>query len=106
MQQLSKGTSILYHLYPGIFITAGFILLTPYVVQQHYPPQLSLLFCIVLIALPVLLLHMFRVKKKEKGTSLWTSNGFTNKLSALKLILYAIGLVAFAFVIWGVTQPL
>jgi len=33
-------------------------------------------------------------------------NGYKNKLSTSKLILYAAGLVVFAFLIWGITQPL
>lgn len=59
MQQLSKSKSILFHLYPGILITIGFVLLTPRMVA----PQLSMLVCIVLVALPVLLFNLIQAKK-------------------------------------------
>lgn len=45
-------------------------------------------------------------KKKEQKVSILQLNGYTNKLPTGKLILYATGLVVFAFFIWGVTQPL
>jgi membrane protease YdiL (CAAX protease family) len=38
--------------------------------------------------------------------SIWALNGYTNKLPTGRLVLYALGLVVFAFLIWGVTQPL
>ncbi len=36
---------------------------------------------------------------------MWELNGYKNKLSTGKLILYALALVVFAFLIWGITQP-
>ena len=106
MQQLSKGKSIVNHLYPGIIITIGFIILTPILLKGGHPPQLSLLLCVILIALPLLLGHLFGAKNKEEVKSIWTLNGYTNKLPTGRLILYALGLVVFAFLIWGITQPL
>src|SRR6266540_7044398 len=106
MQQLNKGESIVNHLYPGIVITIGFIILTPILIKQHYPPQLSLLLCVLIVALPLLLGHLLRTKKKEHVKSIWALNGYTNKLPTARLILYALGLVVFAFMIWGITQPL
>ncbi len=106
MQQQSKGSSIINHLYPGVVITIGFVILTPILIKQHYPPQLSLLLCILLISLPLLLGHLLWAKKHEEVKSIWTLNGYKNKLPTGKLILYALGLVVFAFLIWGITQPL
>ena len=106
MQQLSKVKSIVDHLYPGIIITIGFITLTPVLIKRHYPPQLSLLLCVLIIALPLLLGHLFVAKKQEHLKSIWALNGYTNKLPTGRLVLYAFGLVVFAFLIWGITQPL
>ena len=106
MQPFNKGESIVNHLYPGIIITFGFIVLTPILIQRHYPPQLSLLLCVLIIALPLLLGHLFWAKKKEGLKSIWALNGYTNKLPTGRLVLYALGLVVFAFIIWGITQPL
>ena len=64
MKQLSKATSIVYHLYPGIIITAGFVLLAPWVMKYGFPPQFALLLCIIILAVPVLLAHLLRVKKQ------------------------------------------
>jgi hypothetical protein len=101
MQQLSKGKSIFNHLYPGIIITIGFIILTPILLPRHHPPQLSLLLCVLIIALPLLLVHLLGAKKKEGVKSIWTLNGYTNKLPTGRLVLYAFGLVVFAFLIWA-----
>jgi membrane protease YdiL (CAAX protease family) len=106
MQQLSKSKSILFHLYPGILITIGFVLLTPRMVGWGYPPQLSMLVCIVLVALPVLLFHLIQAKKVENRNKIIELNGYTKKLPAGKLILYSLGLLVFAFLMWGLFQPL
>jgi membrane protease YdiL (CAAX protease family) len=106
MQQLSRIKSILFHLYPGIIITIFFIVVTPYLVKQGYPPQLGSLLAIVIVAIPLLLAHLFQAKKKEHRKDIWELNVYKNKLPTGKLILYATGLVVFMFLIWGITQPL
>ncbi|HRH50598.1 MAG TPA: CPBP family intramembrane metalloprotease [Panacibacter sp.] len=106
MVQLTKTRSLLFHLYPGIIITFCFVLITPTLVARQYPPQLGLLLSIIIAAIPVLLSHLLVAKKKEQKVSILQLNGYTNKLPTGKLILYATGLVVFAFFIWGVTQPL
>ena len=106
MKQLSKVNALLYHLYPGIFITLGFIILAPVSINYGFPPQFGMLLAIILLALPLLLLHLFKVKKQENQKSIFSLNGFTNKLPAWKLILYSVGLVIFAFVVWSITAPL
>src|SRR5215216_6740833 len=106
MQQLSKPKSILHHLYPGIVIALCFILLTPFLIKHHYPPQLGLLISIFIAAIPLLIGHLLFTKKNENKKSVWELNGYKNKLSTGKLILYVTGLVVFAFLIWGITQPL
>lgn len=105
MQQLSKSKAVLYHLYPGIVITIGFILLAPFVIQYGFPPQFGMLLSIVLTALPILLMHLMSAKKKEQQNRIIELNGFTNRLPARKLILCSLGLVLFAFLAWGATQP-
>lgn len=106
MKQLAKGEAILYHLYPGILITIGFVLLAPWAIKHGFPPQFGMLISIVVVALPILIAHLFAVRKMEKKKKLLQINGYANRLSTPKLILYSIGLVVFAFIIWGVTQPI
>jgi membrane protease YdiL (CAAX protease family) len=106
MNQLSKSKSILYHLYPGVFITLGFIFFAPAAIRNGYPPQFGMLIAILVIALPLMVGHLLHVKKSEGKSSLFEINGLTNRLPLTKLILYSIGLTVVAFVIWGLTQPL
>lgn len=105
MKQLTKGKAILYHLYPGVLITIGFVLLAPIAIRYGYPPQFGMLIAIILIAIPVLIAHLFIVKKNENKNKFSDINGLTSHLPTSKLIFYGLGLVIFAFLIWGVTQP-
>ncbi len=105
MKQLSKTRSVIYHLYPGLLITLAFIVLAPLSIRYGYPPQFGMLLCIILVAIPVLTIHLIRAKKQENLSKIASLNGFTNRLPAVKLILYTFGLVIAAFVIWGITQP-
>ncbi|CAN5834596.1 hypothetical protein BH10BAC2_BH10BAC2_22230 [soil metagenome] len=106
MQQLTKTKTILYHFYPGVIITACFILITPVVIAYQYPPQFGLLLSIAIAAIPILITHLLVAKKREHKTNIRQLNGYTNKLPTGRLILYASGLVVFAFLVWGITQPL
>ena len=106
MQQLSKSRSVLFHLYPGLIIVLCFILLTPVLLQHNYPAQMGILLSIVIAALPLLLIHLRSARKKESGKRFVDINGFRNKLPRKKLVLYVAGLVVFAFIIWGITEPL
>ena len=106
MQQLSKTKAVLYHLYPGIIITACFAVLTPFLLNYQLPPQFSILIAIGIVAVPLLLFHLNKTKKDEHKNHLREINGYPNKLSTGKLVLYIAGLVVFMFFIWGVTQPL
>jgi len=105
MQQLSKTKSILYHIYPGIIIAACFVLIAPFVIAHSFPPQFGFLLAIIIAAIPVMVTHLFVAKKSEHTKKIWQLNGYTNKLPTAKLILYAVGLVVFSFLVWGVTQP-
>lgn len=106
MQQLSKTKVVLYHLYPGVVITACFAVLTPFFLTYQLPPQFSILIAIGIVALPLLLFHLNKAKQSELKNHLREVNGYPNKLPAGQLILYVAGLVVFMFFIWGVTQPL
>jgi CAAX protease family protein len=106
MQQLSKSRSILYHLYPGIIITSCFAVLAPLLLKYDLPPQFSILIVIAIAAIPLLLLHLNKAKKAEHKDHLKQVNGYRQRLSTGKLILYISGLVVFMFLIWGITQPL
>jgi membrane protease YdiL (CAAX protease family) len=105
MLQLSKYKAVLYHLYPGVIITAGFTLLAPVAIKLGFPPQAGMLIAILVFALPTLFIHLFRAKKSEKKNTVSELNGLTNKLPVPKLILYSSVLVFIAFIVWGITQP-
>jgi hypothetical protein len=105
MQQQTRRASILHHLYPGVVITACFVALTPRVVALGYPPQFSMLLCIVGVAIPLLLMHLRAARKKERLTSIRQLNGYTERLPAWRLVSYSLGLVVVAFIAWGVLQP-
>ena len=106
LEGLSKTKTILYHLYPGVIMTLCFILLAPVLVKYHYPSQLALLLAIVIAVIPIMITHLLFSKKREGRKSVWELNGYKNKLSTGRLILYAVGLVVLMFLIWGITQPL
>jgi membrane protease YdiL (CAAX protease family) len=106
VKQLPRFQAILYHLYPGIIIVLSFVVLAPVLIRYHYPPQLSILVSVILVAIPLFISHLNWAKKKEARKSLWQLNGYRNRLSNGKLILYSLGLVIFMFLVWGVTQPL
>jgi uncharacterized protein len=106
MQQLSKTKIILYHIYPGIIVTIGFIILAPVSIQYGFPPQFGMMLSIVLLVIPVLFGHLLFAKKRENLTNITNLNSYKNKLSTGKLVFYSSGLVLLAFLIWGLTQPL
>jgi uncharacterized protein len=105
MKELTSRQLIFYHLYPGIIIGAAFILVASLLSSYQVPPQLSLMIVILLVALPLLICHLMRVKKAEGLTSIMQTNGFTQKLPKGKLILYVTVLVILSFLIWGLTSP-
>ena len=106
MLQHSKLKSSIYHLYPGVLITLFFIITAPYLIKKGLPPQLSMLLAIVFIVTPVIIMHLVRAKSQEKVRRLRDLIAYKEKLSNKKLILYTVGLVIFAYVIYGLTQPL
>ncbi|HET9744256.1 MAG TPA: CPBP family intramembrane glutamic endopeptidase [Chitinophagaceae bacterium] len=106
MRQLSKTRSILYHLYPGVIITICFAILAPVFVKYGLPPQLSVLVAIAIAAVPLFILHLNKARINEHKNSLRDINPYKRKLSTGKLVLSITGLVIFAFIIWGATQPL
>jgi len=106
IKQLSKPQAIFYHLYPGIIILLSFAVLTPILAAHDYPPQLGILASIILVAIPLFISHLNWAKKKENRQSFWQLNGYKNKLSNGKLVLYSLALVVFMFLVWGITQPL
>jgi membrane protease YdiL (CAAX protease family) len=106
MQQLGKPIAVFYHLYPGVIILLGFLFAGPLAIQYGYPPQFGLLLCIIVIAVPLLIAHLKAAKKKEHTSSIYELNGYRQKMPTGKLVIYSLGLVIFAFLIWGATQSL
>lgn len=84
----------------------SFAVLTPILAAHDYPPQLGILASIILVAIPLFISHLNWAKKKENRQSFWQLNGYKNKLSNGKLVLYSLALVVFMFLVWGITQPL
>ncbi|MEB2778080.1 CPBP family intramembrane glutamic endopeptidase [Algoriphagus sp. D3-2-R+10] len=106
MIQHSKLKSIVYHLYPGILITLFFGVTTPYFVTMGFPPQLSMLIAIVVIVVPIILFHLNNAKKNENVKRIYDLVEYTETLPTYKLILYTLGLIIFAFLVYGLTQPI
>src|SRR5690606_40264753 len=106
MKQHSKSVSILYHVYPGIIITVFFSVITPFIVKRGLPPQLSMLIAIAVVVVPVLLLHLKKAKKSEGVGRIRDLVVYKEELTTAKLILYTAGLIIFAFLVYGLTQPL
>jgi len=106
MQQLTKTKAIVFHLYPGIIIAICFAILTPAFISYQLPPQFSILVAIGIVAIPLLVIHLNEAKRSEYKSSLKDINGYRNRISTGKLVLYIAGLVIFMFLTWGITQPL
>lgn len=106
MEQHSKLRSTLYHLYPGIAIVIFFALATPHFLKLGLPPQLSILTAILLVVIPLFLIHLNQAKKMEGKKNIQDLNPYTNKLPDTKLFGYVAGLIVFAFLVYGLTQPL
>jgi membrane protease YdiL (CAAX protease family) len=106
MKQHSIAKSIFYHLYPGVLITLFFVWITPGLMNRGYPPQLSMMIAIVVIVTPVILIHLYRAKSDEKARKFTDLLSFKEKLSSKKLVLYTIGLILFAYLVYGLTQPI
>jgi CAAX protease family protein len=105
MQQLTKAQIVLYHFYPGLIITAGFILFGPIAIKNGFPPQAGMLVAILLFGIPALLIHLYKKRKEERRNNISDLNGLTNKLPLWKLIVYCLILLVIAYTIWGITQP-
>jgi uncharacterized protein len=106
MEQHSKLKSIFYHFYPGVLITFFFVFITPFIVIIGLPPQLSMLLAIVVVVVPVFLLHLKKAKQKEGVNRIRDLVVYNEKLPPKKVITYTVGLIVFAFIIYGLTQPL
>lgn len=87
-------------------IAGFFAILTPFLLKYNLPPQFSILLVIGIVAIPLLALHLTRTKREEHKKRIAEVNGYRNRISTGKLILYITGLVVFMFFIWGITQPL
>lgn len=106
MIQLSKLKSIVYHLYPGILITLFFGVTAPYFATKGLPPQLSVLIAIVLVVVPTILFHLNKAKSNERLNNIYDLVEYKATLPFYKLILFTIGLIIFAFLVYGLTQPI
>jgi membrane protease YdiL (CAAX protease family) len=106
MKQHSKSKSILYHLYPGILITLFFVGTSPLLLRHGFPPQLSMLMAIALVVTPVILIHLYKAKSEEGVNKIRDLIAFKEKLPRKRLIVYTLGLVVFAYLVYGLTQPL
>lgn len=106
MEQHSKLKSTFFHLYPGLIIVLFFGLATPHFLKLGLPPQLSLLTAILIIVIPMFLIHLNQAKKIEKKQRIRDLNTYTKELPAMKLFGYVAGLILFAFLVYGLTQPL
>lgn len=106
MEQHSKLKSIIFHLYPGLIIVLFFGLSTPYFLKLGLPPQLSMLTAILVVVIPLFLIHLNQARKLEEKKSIQDLISYSNDLPTARLIGYVAGLIVFAFLVYGLTQPL
>ena len=104
MKTHSIGKSIFLHLYPGVLITIFFILITPTVIAHGYPPQFSMLLAVCCIALPLLAIHLLIARRET--TSQQPFIPYQQPLHLGQYIGIVVGLVIWAFLMWGLTAPL
>jgi membrane protease YdiL (CAAX protease family) len=105
MIQLSKSQTVWYHLFPGILTTIGFVFAAPLAIRFGFPPMFGMLMVIVLVTIPVLIFHLSTQAKKESRKNWRQLNELHGRLPVTKLFMYAFALVAIAYIIWGMTQP-
>ena len=106
MKQFSKTKSLWLHFYPGILITLFFIIVAPIMTANGLPPQLAMLTAIIVVVVPVMLLHLHRATKNEGLATISELIVYKNDISTGKIVLYALGMIVFAFLVYGATQPL
>lgn len=106
MKQLTKPKAIWYHFYPGILLALFFVIATPFFYGKGIPPQLILLIGIPLSLFPSLYFHLKQAQKDEGKATISALIGYREKLSRGKQIGYTLGLIVFAFLIYGALQPL
>ncbi len=70
------------------------------------PPQLIILIGIPIIILPTIYFHLANAKIIEKRDSISDLIIYKEKLSKIKLWGYTFGLIVFAFLVYGITQPI
>jgi membrane protease YdiL (CAAX protease family) len=65
-----------------------------------------MMIAIVVIVTPVILIHLYRARSKEKCNRILDLVPYKKRLSRWKLIVYTAGLILFAYLVYGLTQPL
>ena len=106
-KQHSFLKSLIFHLYPGVLITAFYLVTAPGVMKMGYPSQFALMLALAFVALPVMLAQMFLSGKKRYGTyRLEKVIKYENTLHPRNLILLTLGLVIWSLLIWFLTIPL
>lgn len=106
MKSLTKVETVVYHLYPGVLIAAFFSLVTPYLVKTGLPPQLSMMIAIVVVVIPIILIHLNTVRKREGLPNLFSISSYNHSLSQGQIIGYSTLIIVFAFLMYGLTRPL
>lgn len=103
---MSNWKILWYHVYPGLLLTAFFIGATLLLQGKGIPPQLIVLLGIPLVIVPVMYFHLLHARKSENSKSIGSLvESYGNKLPFKRLAVYSLMLVIFAFVVYGVTQP-
>ena len=106
MKQLSRSKILLYHFYPGILLTIFFILITPFAYAKGIPPQLVVLIGIPVVILPTIFVHLMKARKAEGKEKISDLIVYKEELPNFKLYGYTLGLIIFAFLVYGLTQPI
>ena len=65
-----------------------------------------MLVAIVMVVVPIIYFHLYKAKQKEELNRIKDLFSHTQKLANRKIILYTLGLIVFAFLVYGLMQPL
>lgn len=105
--QLTFSRQLLFHFYPGIFITLFYILISPLIIEQGYPGIAVLLIAEVLVLAPIGLTHLFVKGWKVNGSfKLKNIITFREKLSWKQYFIWSLVGIFLCFVVYFPLYPI
>ncbi|SOC08562.1 hypothetical protein SAMN05880501_105103 [Ureibacillus xyleni] len=106
-EQLSTKSILNLYLMPGVFMTAGYIVLGGYFFTQGYPVLLALLLTIPFVFLPTFIIHFCRLAKRQNGRlSFKGVILYREKLSFFQIISYSLLTVILILIFFAIGSPI